>query len=342
VNEGHKSEEWEQFLEYSGTQIATAPLPVGWQSLAVLGRLMVKLVDQLRLSMPQSAIDQWAQSRGGLTTDFGTLPRDLHQRLVAIQEEVDWRVYSLFGLLDEHEERDTQRLVRDLFGDFATIDCRAGSPFPGELEAGHRAFEWLMNPAETQWFTRNGYATPVDVDSYGTPLANLLKARMRTIQSNQKVRIIEQPQYKHRWTMPDTATEARKGIAEWALAELEKVISGGGIVSASHAAIAWLRAEPARTGDALTLYLGGDALTWSRQAFQRDSVPFLAALRHSEAGLEKRSQWEAVWSAQRLEDRGSAPGLISPPPKYDQKDFRDANHFTLRGKLDVPKERFIT
>ena len=30
------------------------------------------------------------------------------------------------------------------------------------------------------------------------------------------------------------------------------------------------------------------------------------------------------------------------PPKYAQEDFRDANYWRLRGKLDVPKERFIS
>jgi hypothetical protein len=34
--------------------------------------------------------------------------------------------------------------------------------------------------------------------------------------------------------------------------------------------------------------------------------------------------------------------LGPPAPKYDQKDFRDATTWRLRGKLDVPKERFIS
>ncbi len=342
VNEGHKSEEWEQFLEYSGTQIATVPLPTGWHSLAELGRVMVRLVEELRQNMPQAAIAQWAQSRGALCSDFGTLPRDLHQRLVAIQEELDWRVYSLFGLLDEQEARASEALVRDLFGDFAKIDCRANSPFPGELAAGHRAFELLLNRAETQWFTRNGYACTGDPDSYAAPTAALLQARMQAIRSNQNLRVLEQPQYKHRWTLPDATGEASRGVTDWALAALEKTLSNVAVVSGSRAAIDWLRLDPVRSAEALTLYLGGDAIAWCKQAFAKDAVPFLAALRHTEGGLEKRAVWETVWEAQRREDRGEPGGNVSPPPKYDQKDFRDANYFTLRGKLDVPKERFIS
>jgi hypothetical protein len=71
-------------------------------------------------------------------------------------------------------------------------------------------------------------------------------------------------------------------------------------------------------------------------------MAFLAAFRYSEAGLEKRAAWERVWDLQRAEDRGESVPPFDPPPKYDQKDYRDANGWRLRGKLDVPKERFIS
>ena len=35
-------------------------------------------------------------------------------------------------------------------------------------------------------------------------------------------------------------------------------------------------------------------------------------------------------------------GDIPVPPKYGDKDFQKANYWKLRGKLDVPKERFIS
>ena len=73
-----------------------------------------------------------------------------------------------------------------------------------------------------------------------------------------------------------------------------------------------------------------------------EAVPFLAALRHTEAGLEKRAAWERIWDLQRAEDRGETVPAFAPPPKYDQKDYRDAATWRLRGKLDVPKERFIS
>jgi len=78
-------------------------------------------------------------------------------------------------------------------------------------------------------------------------------------------------------------------------------------------------------------------------AFAGDvSVPFLAAYGYNEAGLEKRAAWERTWDLQRREDAGEDVGDIPVPPKYDPEDFKDPASYRLRGKLDVPKERFIS
>ena len=55
----------------------------------------------------------------------------------------------------------------------------------------------------------------------------------------------------------------------------------------------------------------------------------------------KRAVWERVWNLQRAEDRGEEVGTIPVPPKYAQADFRSGVFWKHRGKLDVPKERFV-
>jgi hypothetical protein len=96
------------------------------------------------------------------------------------------------------------------------------------------------------------------------------------------------------------------------------------------------------------------------------SVPFLPVLRYKEGGVRKRAIWEEVWDLQRREDAidvrtqlpkadsnylppDAAQSLkkqqisdIPVPPKYDTKDFLSSAFWRLRGKLDMPKERFIT
>jgi hypothetical protein len=75
---------------------------------------------------------------------------------------------------------------------------------------------------------------------------------------------------------------------------------------------------------------------------RHEAVPFLPVLRYKESGLQKRVQWERTWDLQRQEDAGVKVGDIPVPPKYKSADFQSGPCWKLRGKLDVPKERFIS
>ena len=106
------------------------------------------------------------------------------------------------------------------------------------------------------------------------------------------------------------------------------------------------------------------------ELIQSAAVPFLPGQRYKETGLRKRVVWEETWDKQRAEDAIddelglNAPNLsdadhkrleadakvrkaqrigdIPVPPKYASADFRSSTYWSLRGKLDVPKERFIS
>jgi hypothetical protein len=80
-----------------------------------------------------------------------------------------------------------------------------------------------------------------------------------------------------------------------------------------------------------------------------EHVPYLAALRFKDAGLAKRADWEHVWDLQRQEDAASGEDVrkrirdsIPVPPKYAPGDFLRTSYWRHRGKLDVPKERFVS
>jgi hypothetical protein len=104
-----------------------------------------------------------------------------------------------------------------------------------------------------------------------------------------------------------------------------------------------------------------------RELVEDESVPYLPVHRYKESGLRARKDWEATWELQRKEDvieadiRKQHPrepgerlkvlirkaqqeqiGDIPVPPKYSSKDFQKSSYWRLRGKLDVPKERWIT
>ena len=97
-----------------------------------------------------------------------------------------------------------------------------------------------------------------------------------------------------------------------------------------------------------------------------ESVPLLPILRYKPSGLRKREEWENTWTLQRQEDaidaRTKLPkddprhlseldakelkkkevGTIPVPPKYTSADFLKSDYWRLRGKLDVPKERWVS
>jgi hypothetical protein len=69
-------------------------------------------------------------------------------------------------------------------------------------------------------------------------------------------------------------------------------------------------------------------------------VPFHNGYRYKDPGLRKREAWEQTWALQRREDE-SEKVEIDVPPKYTTADFAKQSYWRHRGKLDVPKERFI-
>jgi hypothetical protein len=163
------------------------------------------------------------------------------------------------------------------------------------------------------------------------------------------VRLIEDRMYKRPWGGRDVRAEARANAYVAALSDSAwRLVLEAAEKSAEGAQAPTARRELART-EAVTsvarcFELADDGQVWASlgEKLAREAVPFLAAYRHTESGLEKRTEWERVWDLQRAEDRGEKVPPFDPPPKYDQKDYRDATSWRLRGKLDVPKERFIS
>src|SRR5262249_21110908 len=68
----------------------------------------------------------------------------------------------------------------------------------------------------------------------------------------------------------------------------------------------------------------------------------LAQLRYYRTARAKRLQWENAWDLQREQDQTGQQLDIGMPPKYRKEDFLRISYWNQRGKLDVPRERFIS
>ncbi|WIM97001.1 BREX-2 system adenine-specific DNA-methyltransferase PglX [Actinoplanes oblitus] len=332
VNEGVKAESWERFYEFTGTTMKDFPLPSRPVS---RGRLLDNLAQRLSQLAPQAVVEAGIPVREALKEAYeGYLAT--RAQMIAQQEELDWEVYRLYGLVDE-----------DL--------TYAGDDLP-ELALGERAFEivlaWRMRDGEEQtaWFARHG-STPLTEIPQHWPAAyrELVQRRIELIASHPYLKLLERPENKRRWAAEPWEKQEERALRAWLLDRLEDrrlwFDHSGAPMTRSVAQLADDVARDADMASVLTLWEGRPDVpvaTSLEKLLAREAVPYLAAYRYKESGLRKRAAWEDTWAMQRREDAGEKlKDPIPVPPKYTSADFLRKEYWDNRGKLDVPKERFI-
>ena len=316
--------------EIAPTQLSQLPLPVLNAEvrgiLAAFGRKLNALAaerqDAIFSEIPVDDV-------GATASELENARRVLLEKQVALGEEVDWYVYGLFGLAPPLEPN--------------------FDPAPRIL--GTRPFENLLahesDKISGDWFVWHGSKPCPE------PVGPIEASRIDLIHGSPLLQWLERPEFKRRWvqsagkaaqeTQTDTKT-VRDSLHYQILRRLDEVgAQSTGTFRLSRVV------QNASSNPAIT-----DAIGWLVSAspvslfafvvnhIQNEAVPFLAACRYTDAGLEKYAAWERTWELQRREDAGELISDIPVPPKYGQEDFRDANYWRLRGKLDVPKERFIS
>ncbi len=300
---GITAEAWEQFLEYSGALVGSVPLPMGWSRLSEYGRRM----------------EQLAKARAGARPEMVNTPKGLEdarsedvkflEEMVALQEVIDFEVYRLWGLIDQTPDPK-----------FAVAP--GSRPFEVELARSNKT---------TRWFDLNRYSRP-ETDAPGLAELSLPSTLM----------LIEQPEYKRRWTIRSWNEELTEAVRQRGLDHIEHRMKRSVSPWPLRELVGQATIDEGLEPLVSTAFGEGVELaTFVRDVVSAEAVPYLAALRYTDSGLEKRALWEKTWDLQRMEDAGQTVN-IPVPPKYDSKDFASATFWRLRGKLDVPKERFIS
>ena len=252
--------------------------------------------------------------------------------MIALQEELDWECYRHYGLLSD-----------DL--------CYTGDDLP-DLTLGQRAFEIVMarqmskGELRTTWFERHG-STPISEIPTLWPAAyrELVERRIKFIETCKEITLIEKPEYKRRWNTESWAEQEQRALKNWLLDRLEDQRYWPSVELQSAARLADRASGDAEFMQVSALYRGRpdfDVAALVAELVEGESVPFLPILRYKATGLRKRAVWERTWDHQRHEDAGEKVGDIPVPPKYASADFVKTDYWHLRGKLDVPKERWIS
>jgi hypothetical protein len=344
---------FEDFYDHDGTKLKQFPLTV--EKPLELARALDTLAGKLAELTPSALAQRCTPQREALDqarVDW----KSARRQMIGLQEELDWRCYRLYGLLDE-----------DLT--FAENHLR-------EIDLGERAFEIVLarkmdaGEVTSTWFERHG-STPITKVPAQWPATyrKLVERRIHVIESNQWIGLIERPEYKRRWAVEPWKKQESGALREWMLDRLEDARYWPALKAVSCAELVdKVRADPEFLQVA-ELYRGRadfDLTALVIELIESASVPFLSTLGYTDSGFRKRKVWEGTWELQRREDEIDARARLSPsdprhltgdaaadlkrreigeipvPPKYKSEDFESTVFWRLRGRLDVPKERFIS
>ena len=329
IGGGIGDEAWEPRYQFNATKLQSFPLPLE------RARDLARSIDQTarsRSAVTPSTVLPIADpaTLRGAKSDWLRLGREL----VALQEELDWRMYVAYGIADPALAPELSELV--------------------PIEPNERPFEIRLARAveagttQTAWFARHARTSLIDVPAdWPVWYRDLVERRLEATEASASLRILEQPENKRRW-----ATAGWDGLLSEAVktslldrlgaTELWHDSVGRPIVRSAAQLADELRHD-AQFRELLTLHTGTQDYHLTAEVaklLSGEAVPGFAALRYKESGLEKFRAWERTWELQRAEDRGEQ--LTVPiPPKYAPADFLKSSCWSARGKLDVPKERFI-
>jgi hypothetical protein len=340
IGGGLATEFWEHFYEFNGTGLQRFPIPsskplVLPQRLDALGREHGEIA-------PSRTIQSWdkGQDLAQVLADAKCRSIKMRQMMIALQEELDWECYQLYGLLSE--------------------DLRyAGDDLP-ELALGQRSFEIVMarrmskGELATTWFERHG-SVPITEIPTDLPAAyrRLVERRIKVIETNKEIALIEKPECKRRWNDEPWEDQQQRSLKHWLLDRLEtpKYRKGTNdnpelITTAQMADVACADTEFLEVAALFRGRADFNVAAIVAELVEAEAVPFLPILRYKATGLRKREDWERTWDLQRQQDAGKDVGDIPVPRKYTNSsgkvDFLKPEYWRLRGSLDVPKERWIS
>ncbi|MEW1999085.1 BREX-2 system adenine-specific DNA-methyltransferase PglX [Streptomyces coelicoflavus] len=339
INCGIKSEAWEERYEFAGSNMHAFPLPSAYPiSLCIT---LDGLAQQLSATTPAALAREAAPTAPSLR-DAEALYISTRARMIALQEELDWQVYSHYDL---HAE-----------------DLRLPDPDTvPKLALGERAFEIVLarrvaaDEASDEWFKRHGSTLITEIPAHWPDdYRALVQKRIDVIESNRAIGMIERPEYKRRWATEGWDSMRQKALKSWLLDRIEDRsnwfdATGNPTITTLARLTETLSADDDFTSVADLYAPRQDLAKTVRDLLSEEHVPFVSALRYKPAALKKRADWEHVWDLQREED--AAPDEPAKrkirertpvPPKYTSADFLKPSYWRARGKLDVPKERFVS
>lgn len=245
----------------------------------------------------------------------------LRGRAIAVQEELDWACYGLYGLVGH------------------ALVCSA----PPGIKLGQRAFEIVLarrmaaGEEDTTYFARHG-STPTTTIPLSWPDAyrQTVQQRVDLIERDKNIALIERPEFKRRWNAEPWEQQQEMALCGWLLDRLEgyfdldgRMHASAGSGQAGSTSSPPTTPQPTARGDLhqprlisvakvadvaradkdfmqvaeiFTGRMDFDVGALVGELIAAESVPALPILRYKPAALDKRAAWERTWQLQRIED----------------------------------------
>ncbi|SHE75311.1 hypothetical protein SAMN02745148_01048 [Modicisalibacter ilicicola DSM 19980] len=360
--------------EFAGTQLKKLPLPTGCEKKWHLDYLvtLVREMEFLSRRCAEKTAKVILSSASFYEDGLSDVWKDaLHQRegfrrkMILIQEEIDWRVYYAYGLCDAS-------LLADIDG-WLGVDIAPGQR-PFEIVSGfnQEGFD-VPEDVPSDW--------PQGMREKWHQRMNAMRENkvIRVIEDPHYKRrwIGRQGLFNH----SSRSNELKSACTDWLLDRLEEEVKANGPELITGAQLADRVRHDEKFQQVAELYTDNplfDAQQLATELIAVDEVPQMAPARLKPAAIKKFRAWQETWDKQRLEDaidaefgvaeplspedaenaekvkayeaakeraearKAAEVGTIPVPPKYAATDFRKSSYWSLRGKLDVPKERFFS
>ena len=329
--------------QFGGTRLLELPIPESFSKEILrerIHRLTVRLEKLFRELEHLTAANAIEQGMAGgcsrilsLFQGFEEKRKEVRSETIFLQEEIDFTVYVMFGMAE------------------ASLLCDDWSWPTVTLDAGMRPFEII------QQRNLDDFPVPKSVPSdWPERLQAVWQRRMDAISRSKDLTLIEDDHYKRRWLGRQglfnhnaRQDELKSACAIWLLDRLETPKYRKGTKDhpelTTTAQMADVASADAEFQQVAALYRGRpdfDVAALVAELVEAEAVPLLPILRYKATGLRKREVWERTWELQRQQDAGEDVGDIPVPPKYATADFLKTDYWRLRGKLDVPKERWVS
>jgi hypothetical protein len=285
-----RTDPFEDFYQLNGTRVAQ--FPVSPEPPIELARALDEAAQHAAAHLPASIVAGIAVPNRAQLDSARDIVAKTHGRMIALQEELDWRCYRLYNLHEKPPEY----------------------PEPPPLQLGERAFEILMarqmaaGTLETAWFERHSSTPITDLPrDWPEDYRRIVEKRIALIETDRNIGMVERPEFKRRWSTDSWEDVEQAALRSWLLDRMESpfIWASGDVRLLSTNQVADLLRRDPDFLSAAALYVGRPDVNLEAvvaELVAKESVPFVVPLRYAETGLRKRAQWEATWDKQRRED----------------------------------------